>query len=178
MELLTFTGIGSRQTPKEIIPVIEELSQQLIQLNFTLRSGGANGADSFWEDSYDKFNGNKEIFLPWKNFNNNPSELYDVCPVALKLAEKFHPNWNKLSPAAKKLHGRNCYQVLGKDLKTFSKFVVCWTPDAEMVGGTAQAIRIANYLNIPVFNLADESQKIKLDNYLTLNYFLVNQNYN
>jgi hypothetical protein len=96
--------------------------------------------------------------------------LSDVCPVALKLAEKFHPNWNNLSPAAKKLHGRNCYQVLGKDLKTFSKFVIYWTPDMKMLGGTSQALRLANYFNIPVFNLADESQKIKLDNHLNLSY--------
>jgi hypothetical protein len=176
--MYTFAGIGSRQTPKEIIPIIEELSQQLIQLNFTLRSGGANGADSFWENSYDKFDGNKEIFLPWKNFNNNPSELYEVCPVALKLAEKFHRNWSRLSPAAKKLHGRNCYQVLGKDLKTFSKFIICWTPNAELVGGTAQALRLSQYFNIPVFNLANESHKIKLDNHLNLNYSFNSRHYN
>ncbi len=178
MELLTFAGIGSRQTPKTIIPVIDEFAEKLTQLNFTLRSGGADGADSFWEKSYDKFKGCKEIFLPWKNFNNNSSKLYDVCPIALKLGEKFHPNWGCLSIAARKLHGRNCYQVLGKDLKTFSEFIICWTPNAEIKGGTAQAIRLANYFNIPVFNLADESQKIKLDNYITLNYFLVNQNNN
>jgi hypothetical protein len=169
---LHFAGIGSRQTPKEIIPVIEELSQQLTQLGFILRSGGADGADSFWENAYNKFEGKKEIFLPWKNFNNNPSELYGVCPLALKLAEKFHPNWSGLSSAAKKLHARNGYQVLGKDLKTLSEFVICWTPNASMKGGTAQALRLAKYFNIPIFNIADDSQKIKLDNYLNLNYNL------
>ena len=78
----------------------------------------------------------------------------------MKLASKFHPAWNKLSQGAKKLIARNGYQVLGKDLNDPVELVVCWTQDGKVQGGTAQAIKIANYCYIPVFNLYNEYEKL------------------
>ena len=49
---------------------------------------------------------------------------------------------------------QNTYQIAGKDLDLASDCVICWTPNGQEVGGTAQAIRLAKTLNIPVFNLA------------------------
>ena len=51
------------------------------------------------------------------------------------------------------MHSRNCHQILGYDLQSPVDAVVCWTPDGNVVGGTATAIRIALKYNIPVFNL-------------------------
>jgi hypothetical protein len=69
-----------------------------------------------------------------------------------------HPAWDILSQGAQKLHARNVHQILGPDLSrpTPVEFVLCWTPDAQVVGGTATAIRLAQDRNIPVYNLADE----------------------
>jgi hypothetical protein len=58
-----------------------------------------------------------------------------------------------LSYGAKKLMARNCHQVLGQDLKTPVDFIVCWTKNGNINGGTGQALRIAKKLNIPVYNL-------------------------
>ena len=74
----------------------------------------------------------------------------------MKLASEFHPAWDYLSYGARKLHARNGYQVLGEDLKTPVDFVICWTPGGKEQGGTAQAIRIAKFNSIKVFNLAIE----------------------
>jgi hypothetical protein len=168
----TFAGIGSRQTPLDQIPIIEYLSKRLIELDFTLRSGGADGADTFWENAYDKFGGKKEIYLPWKGFNNNKSNLYEIKPAAMALAEFHHPAWDKLSPAAKKLHARNIYQILGYDLNISysSEFVICWTPDAKELGGTAQAMRHAKSCNIHIFNLASPNAEVYIDAFLNLAY--------
>ena len=38
-----------------------------------------------------------------------------------------------------------------------SNFVVCYTPDGKASGGTGQAIRIAEYYNIPIYNLFYEN---------------------
>lgn len=169
-----FTGIGSRETPELLIPTIQGLSEKLINLGFILRSGGADGSDSFWEKAYDNLGGEKEIYLPWKNFNNNSSPLYEDKPWAMELAEIYHPNWNRLSPAAQKLHSRNVYQVKGYNdyWDEKSDFVICYTPDGKDSGGTGQAIRIARQMNIPVFNLYNISQEI-IDSFLTLNYSLL-----
>ena len=50
---------------------------------------------------------------------------------------------------------RNAYCMLGPDLKSPVDFVLCWTPNAKVVGGTGQGLRIALDYNIPIFNLAD-----------------------
>jgi len=152
----SYAGIGSRKTPLSIKPQIKTIVETLNAKGFILRSGGADGADLFFEE-YSK---EKEIFLPWPNFNGSNSELNTVCKRAMKLASKFHPAWNKLSQGAKKLIARNGYQVLGKDLNDPVELVVCWTQDGKVQGGTAQAIKIANYCYIPVFNLYNEYEKL------------------
>lgn len=174
-----FAGIGSRAMPEELIPTVEFLTQELIQLGFILRSGGAAGADSFWENAYDKFGGQKEIFLPYKNFNDNPSPLFlkDVDEDSDEglIAAKYHPKWNQLPEYAKRFHIRNTSQVLGSnvyDNRQWSEFIICWTPEAKMKGGTAQAMRIANGFMIPIFNLANEDETNKVDRYLKMNYSL------
>src|SRR3546814_13024461 len=48
---------------------------------------------------------------------------------------------------------RNMGQVLGPELDKPARFVMPWTVDGGATGGTGQAIRIANSLNIPVLNL-------------------------
>lgn len=118
-----------------------------------LRSGGACGADMAFEAGISD-PANKEIHLPWRGFNLNKSKLYGVSEDAMRMAASFHPVWDELSTGAKELHARNCYQVLGRDLSTPSKFLVCWTRGGRMVGGTAQTLRIANHYEIPVLNLA------------------------
>ena len=94
--------------------------------DWILRSGGARGADSAFEDGCNKANGKKEIFLPWNNFENKTSQYIETTKESLEIAEKFHPNWNKLSPGARTLMGRNTFQVLGYDCKSptnsFKKF--------------------------------------------------------
>jgi hypothetical protein len=162
-----YAGIGSRETPPGIEPMIEEASGFLGKLGFTLRSGGAPGADSMFE-KYHK--GEMEIYLPWAKFNDNKSPLFldfiddNIVKEATEIAKKYHPSWARLSIGAKKLMTRNTFQILGNDLKTQVEFVVCWTKGGTINSGTGQAMRIARSLNIPIFNLyhKDSLYKIKL----------------
>jgi len=144
-----YAGIGSRETPSSLKPLINSIVEKLEAKGFTLRSGGANGADSFFEEKATK----KEIYLPWKGFNKNESTLFNVTQEALEFAKKYHPKWENLSEAGQKFMGRNGYQVLGLDLKTPVEFIICWTPEGKMTGGTSQAMRIARDMNIPIYNL-------------------------
>jgi hypothetical protein len=152
-----YAGIGSRLTPPEMLAFMSRLSRYLYGLGYTLRSGGAAGADTAFEVGVpDPMK--MEIYLPWKGFNGNHSLLYGVSNDALELAKQYHPGWSYLSNGGRLFHGRNCYQVLGKDLKTPSRFVVCWTKDGKAFGGTGQAIRIAIDKNIPIFNLRNPDE--------------------
>ena len=154
-----FTGIGSRQTPPEVCDWFTDFSYYVTNSNvaYTLRSGGADGADK----AFEKRAIYSEIYVPWLGFNGSKSTLLPTTE-AFEIASVIHPVWNKLSDAAKKLHARNIHQVLGKDLKTPSQFVLCWTVGGETVGGTATAIKVANKYDVPVFNAG------KYDNVLTM----------
>lgn len=146
---MIYTGIGSRETPTELKNDIKSIVEHLNKKGYTLRSGGAPGADSFFEEHAEK----KEIYLPWRGFNGNTSLLFNPTPEAFEMAQKYHPNWGRLSHGAKKLMARNCHQVLGLDLKSPTDFIVCWTKDGKATGGTGQALRMAEDLKIPVYNL-------------------------
>lgn len=54
--------------------------------------------------------------------------------------------------------------LLGRDLNDPVDFVVCWTPGAQAVGGTGQALRIAEAYGIKVYNAADQAQILELYN--------------
>lgn len=145
-----YTGIGSRSTPQNILYQMTDIADHLAKCGWTLRSGGAKGADTAFEDGASK----KQIFLPTGEI---PDEAYEI-------AAKYHPTWGGLPPFVRKLHARNVLQILGENLDCETKFVVCWTPDGsektttKSTGGTGQAIRIANAYNIPVFNLYNEGR--------------------
>ena len=145
-----YTGIGSRDTPEHVLEEMTQLAREFGKRGWTLRSGGASGADTAFEEGA----GAKEIYLPWAGFNGNDSKLYQPAgKESFEIAARFHPAWERCSDTVRKLHARNVHQVLGQDLKTLSEVVVCWTHGGNLVGGTAQALRIAKHYDIPIFNL-------------------------
>ncbi len=161
-----YAGIGSRETPDDILFRMKTYAKVLAKLGYTLRSGGADGADSAFERGCTEMKGEKEIYLPWKNFNNNKSTLFEVSDTALEMAKQVYgPRWKVLKQSVRRLHARNLYQVLGATLDSPSSFILCWTPDGcesvstrtKETGGTGQAIACATMFpglyEIPVFNL-------------------------
>jgi len=155
-----YTGIGSRKTPKDILSLITIISSYLSKKGYILRSGGAEGADKAFEKGV--IGELKEIYLPWPNFNKSKEIFVPISEKALKMAEKFHPCWNNLKNGARKLHARNCYQILGANLDNPSSFVICWTFGGKERGGTAQSLRIAKNYNIKIFNLGNEKDLDKI----------------
>lgn len=162
-----YTGIGSRKTPTDIQCLMAWIGKKLQSKGFTLRSGAADGADKAFEHLV---TGNKEIYLPWQGFNGHNSGFFGTSLQAMDMASDLHPAWSNLSEGAKKLMARNCHQVLGIDLKTPSKFVVCWTPDGceshstrtSKTGGTGLAISLASINHIPIYNLANSNRLLDL----------------
>lgn len=157
-----YAGIGSRETPPDILEEFENIAEFLARNDFVLRSGHAPGADQAFERGCDRVKGKKEIFLPWYKFEGSDSKLCNVSQEAFDLASKFHPRWSIIeSNGAKKLLARDGYQVVGEDLKTYSDFIVCYTKNGSGYGGTGQALRIAKSFNIPIFDFGDVRVKEK-----------------
>ena len=152
-----YAGIGTAgntdrggDLPSEVSSIMTRCASWLEAHGMVLRSGGATGSDTAFENGVSN-KANKEIFyaddIRYDNYGNSAA--------AVTLASTLHPASQKLSDEALALHSRNGYQVLGNDLKTPVDFILCYTKVEKDVpqGGTAQAIRIAKELNIPVFNL-------------------------
>lgn len=150
---MLYTGIGSRETPHHILTLMTEIAKILDNIGYTLRSGGADGADT----AFALGSSRREIYIPWKNFNKVFDGIYTGnVEEGMILAAEIHPAWHRCSYGAKKLHSRNTFQILGPNplsqpIKT--DFVVCYTKNAEIIGGTATAIKLAIKNDIPVFNL-------------------------
>lgn len=157
MENKFYAGIGSRETPNDILSLMEKIGFYLGEYGAILNSGGADGADKSFENGCDKANGKKYIYLPWKGFNDNESDLYIFKGETEDIAKHYHPNWNDLKHGARCMMIRNVCQVLGYDLQTPVKFIVCWTKDGKASGGTGQALRIAQDKNIKIYNLKNEN---------------------
>lgn len=156
-----YAGIGSRKADNHILSLIIEIGKYFALRGYILRSGGADGCDMAFEHGCDLVHGKKEIFLPWENFNDNHSSLFKLDRQAYQMAEKYHDGWHYLSNGARKMMARNMYQVLGKDLESPVKMIICWTSDGcengklttKNTGGTGQAIRVASDYEIPVINI-------------------------
>ena len=155
--MIYYAGIGARQTPEDVCRKMSQAGRAMASLGFTLRSGGAKGADAAFESAaLEVPDALTEIYLPFKGFNRNDSQMYGSCREARKIASHYHPRWNILSDVGREFHARNVYQILGQDLVTPSDFVLCWTPGGRVVGGTGQALRIAHDHNIPILNFATD----------------------
>lgn len=170
-----YTGIGSRETPKDILDIMRKLGVKLAQQGWTLRSGGAKGADWAFMEGAGSVNGLADIYVPWKNFTK--SDLYSRYEIfvqgayrerAIGIAKSIHPAWDRCSLVAKKLHARNIFQVMGEDISTPSTFVVYWAKEVDDVvkGGTATAVHFARQQSIPTYNLLFEKDKQKILKFL------------
>lgn len=172
-----YTGVGSRETPPDILTLMTALGKKLVSEGWTLRSGGALGADAAFEFGWFDWWASQtpwpsephaEIYLPWDGYNNHGRDgcfganiLPDMDDkglhiIAEGIAAMMHPNWGACKRGARAMHTRNVFQVLGRDLKTPSKMLIAWTKltrAGEPMGGTATAIRLAEKHNIPCFNL-------------------------
>lgn len=159
-----YAGIGSRETPTHVQETMTKIAELLERRKYTLRSGGAVGADLAFEKGVVE---NKEIFYTDSYTVNEKYYNYDQDDLnfADKILKEYHPAYKKHGKGvknikAKKLLSRNTFQIFGVGSETInSDFVICYTPDGTEstttynTGGTGQAIRIAYDYGIPIYNL-------------------------
>lgn len=169
-----YAGIGSRKTPLGQRELVQSIARQLGRSGYLLRSGGADGADTWFDEGARDVDGRRSVYLPWRGFNDVDDEdavVFDRLPAArqaMEIAASFYQSpyggtWGDLKQSVRKLMARNVMQVLGDDCASPSKFVICWAEGTEfdgrgrilnVAGGTGQAVRVAHGHRVPVFNLA------------------------
>lgn len=167
--MFIYAGIGSRKTPPIALQQMKTIGRELAA-TWHLRSGYADGADQAFFFGAMEGKGTATNFIPWEGFNGAPGNderfVVGYSPEAMNIAKQFHPNWDACSSAVKLLHMRNVFQIAGLDLNTPVDMVVCWTKDGKRGGGTGQALRIAEYLKIPIFDIAVPIDQHRLINFV------------
>ena len=170
-----YTGIGSRQTPDDILDEMRIIAAKMSERQYIVRSGGAAGADMAFEVGAGV---NHEVYLPWDGFNGhvtqhgehvNALKLHNYNK-ARRIASIEHPYWTNLKESHKKLHTRNVYQVLGFDLETKSMCVMFWAKPigTTIEGGTATAVSLARRQRIPTYNFYFQQDLDKIKRIINL----------
>lgn len=172
---MIYTGIGSRETPKDILWTMTRIGEGMAKRGHTLRSGRAEGADKAFENGFFLYQKQKqfyykpskadaELYVPQGTYlDNKVISLDSLPPLRLqrisKMVKHIHPNPDALTDYAMKLHMRNILQVMGTDLNTPTDFVIYWAKtDKNGIpqGGTRTAVVMAHQRNIPTINMADK----------------------
>lgn len=142
-----YTGVGSRETPPEILAIMTTIASALARLGYQVSTGDAGGADAAFR------RGDAKAIV---------YRAADATPMTIAIAKELHPAPQHLGEFPMKLMARNTNQVFGRELSYRTAFLVCWTPDGcechrdrqRITGGTGQAISLASFAGRPVFNLA------------------------
>lgn len=150
-----YAGVGSENVPSEYHELIKQFAIILSQNNYILRCGGEIGTSDLFEIGCDSVNGKKEVYLPWKKFNNKSSKRIVRMHEAFVIAKNNYPNWSSLTPGMKKQLARNVHKVLGGNLKFPSSFILCFHTTKEYDLNVSHVLNIANSYNIPIFNIGD-----------------------
>lgn len=169
--LRTYTGIGARATPPEVLGLMTRAAFALLKRGYVLRSGHAIGADSAFERGAGSA---AQIFLPVPGWRGSASTFHmgalgaERWGRAREIAAAHHPAFAGLSRFVQDLHTRNVFLVLGPALDSPSEFVLCWSADGEASGGTGQALRIAATHGVPVYNLQRPRERAHVERHLVL----------
>ncbi len=138
---MKYAGIGTRKAPQLVLDEIEKRAKALAAAGYTVRSGDATGPDK-WFEHYGR--PNVEIFTAFDAYDN---------PAWYEMARKYHRRFDEQTGFVQRLLSRNTAIILGRNHDDPVDFVLCWTPNGNIVGGTGHSIRIALAHNIPVYNL-------------------------
>ena len=100
--MFIISGVGSRETPENILTEMTAIGAFCRENKILLRSGHADGADFAFEL------GAQEAcvaYLPWNGFNRQKTSLASkqqlkkfYLPQLMKYAERFHPAWAGIRP--------------------------------------------------------------------------------
>lgn len=165
-----YAGIGSRNTPPRVTGHMTMLAGGYLGLGWILRSGRSGRADLAFERGA---GGAAQLFEPWADFpvaaaHRDAQVFRAPSGAAYRIAEAFHPRWDRCDKWARALMARNAHVILGPNLNEPVRHVVAWTADGTIdglgsSGGTAHALRIAAAHNCKIFNLARPAHATELD---------------
>lgn len=162
-----FAGVGSRETPKNIMELMIRLGRTATDLGYKFRSGDAYNADkAFWygvqqskkfedigaeiiiiEDGFRGRTTDEKIFYDYSKLSQ---DIKDQC---MEIAKGVRGSFHGLNEMGIALHSRNVVQIKGLDLKSNVDILFLYAPlnrNGRVKGGTATAHDLAVKEEVPV----------------------------
>lgn len=181
-----YAGVGSRETPDDVLLLMIRLGRTLADMGYTLSSGDAIGADrAFWygatlsprhaevgcriylhKDGYQgRFNQPKLGFLVATQFK----ETWDK---AQQIAFTARGGFYGLGPGGIALHTRNVFQIYGHTLRAKVQSIYFWAEPKgkteKVGGGTNTALQLAIKAGLPQrINLFHPEMRTRAEAFLT-----------
>ncbi|QVD49205.1 hypothetical protein LUCX_135 [Xanthomonas phage vB_XciM_LucasX] len=170
-------GIGTREPPTELIPMIQDIGECLCDDLVAITSGDAQGCDEHFVAGAMRSSKwpsiGARVFLPWNGTKRHDdtrryedgkiyfdASKFENWQEAHDLALAARGSWEGLGRGGIALQSRNPYQVLLDDLRSPVGGVVCYAKPigkkGNVKGGTNTAVRLALDRNIEVINLATD----------------------
>ena len=181
MKQLRIALIGSRELDKKIenhkyINQCYRVAYRLAELNVIFTSGLCKeGMDAYAQRAYSKaleegkvtekhfevYVSNKEEIQQSPLPNAHLARVMNMARIdeITELAKSVVGHWHNCGPYARGMHQRNVHQILGYELNDPVDAVICWTPNGNVVGGTATALKLSMKAGIPIFNLGRPDNK-------------------
>ena len=172
-----YVGLGNDDAPQDVLEKMTEIAKILAERGWTLRhTGNIKGPDV----AFEKGAGPSEAYIAWKGFNERQSEFIppkNVHPEVVTIMKQYMPTFDNIKPGVHKIIARSVYAIIGKDLRSPARFIVCWSADGAenaanktaKTGFMGLPIAFGSSLNVPVFNLKNP------DAYDRLMQFIQNQ---
>lgn len=143
-----------------------EIRNILDTQGYTVRTSGMKGPQKLFLEAK-----NKELILPWREFDGLESKFTFTTEEAKFLAQKTHPAWDKLPSDAVKTIVTSVVRCLcGQNLKSPAQFMITWSADGcedpsastRDTGRIQHALAVAYESRIPIFNFARSDAKERL----------------
>lgn len=163
MRVKHYAGIGSRETPQKVLLQMEKIGSFFAEKGYVLRSGGAKGADTYFERGCNNVRGLKQIWRPSENY-------FPLHEWAIEKASEVCWEYplEKMKAYTISLITRNMYQIYGDSESVEGiipvDFVVYWSngnplEEGRESGGTRYAVRAASAIGIPTYNLRTQKEE-------------------
>lgn len=159
-------AIGPRHITAATAALAERVGEYMVRKGYALATGNADGSDQAFARGANRANPLMVfLYLPWQGYNEkaiHPDntkivEIGDRLVEWAAIAVECHPKPHLLSAHARLLLTRNVGII-----EDSNQVIVADLPRPDGRGGTAHALRVAKFFNVPVINLGIEADRKKV----------------
>ena len=163
-----FSVFSVDDMPESVQLKVFTLMSDLKNKEFIFRYNGS-GNDTVATMTYHRFKANSDTFLPFKTFRTDAEDVLVDKPTkdSLRIAAHYVKDFNDKSLAIRSFSARDIHVMLGEKCNAPLNFLIIYSKDCAEIGKECDykttktatfPIRVAEDLNIPVFNLAKENR--------------------